>query len=108
MAGTLRRLVLQPGTSGQLLRSCNGPTQQQLRFAGDLPVKPNKYVEDWATFRENVEYTYRWDRKTWTRLGLWLFGFPYAVYCISVSEFNKSDKKYGREPRDFMGSVKKH
>ena len=106
MASSLRRLLL-PSSAQQLLRP-QPSSHQQLRFAGDLPVKPNKYVEDWAHYRENVEYSYRWDRQTWTRLGLWLFAFPYGVYCITVSEFNKTDRAYGREPRDFMGDVKQH
>ena len=100
MAALLRR------SAHHLLRPAQ-PNQQQLRFAGDLPVKPSKYVEDWALYRENVEYYFKWDRKTWTRLGFALVAFPYGVYSITCAEFDKTDRKYGREPRDFMGDVKK-
>lgn len=34
---------------------------QQQRQAGNLPVKANKYVEDWGTKREHIEETYKWD-----------------------------------------------
>ena len=106
MTGILRGHVHQLIGAGRP-RSVELLCQQQKRFAGDLPVKSNKYIEDWATFRENVEYTYKWDAKTWRRLGLWLFAFPFGIYQITCAEFDKVDSKYGREPRDFMGDVKK-
>jgi hypothetical protein len=78
---------------------------QQKRFVGDLPVKPNKYVEDWVTYREHVEETFRWDAKTWRNIAIFGFGVPFAVYQTCVAEFNKSDEKYGRPKRDMWGSV---
>ena len=49
-AGQAARRLMSMQNSGSLL---------QKRFAGDLPAKTNKYVEDWGAFRENVEFTYR-------------------------------------------------
>lgn len=31
-------------------------------LAGNLPVKPNKYVEDWGVRREHIENEFRWAR----------------------------------------------
>ena len=49
-AGQAAQRLMSMQNSGGLL---------QKRFAGDLPAKTNKYVEDWGAFRENVEFTYR-------------------------------------------------
>lgn len=34
---------------------------QQQRLVGNLPVKPNKYIEAWGTKREHIEETFKWD-----------------------------------------------
>eukprot|EP00891_Asterochloris_glomerata_P008062 jgi/Astpho2/8062/Aster-x0794 len=70
-AGQAARRLMSMQNSGSLL---------QKRFAGDLPAKTNKYVEDWGAFRENVEFTYR--------------------------EFDHADAKYDRPQRDMMGDSK--
>ena len=41
---------------------CEPAGYQQQRMAGNLPVKPNKYVEAWSTNREHIELTYKWDK----------------------------------------------
>ena len=45
-------------------------------------MKPNKFVEDWATQREHVENEFKWDGKTLANIGLWAFAFPYFVYTV--------------------------
>jgi hypothetical protein len=75
---------------------------QQQRFAGDLPYKPNKYIESWGHAREHVELNYKFDKSNLSNIGKWVIAFPILVYMLTKSEYNKSDKKYGREPRDFM------
>ena len=53
---------------------------QQRRFAGDLPVKPNKYLEQWATRREHVENDFKWNGRTLSTLAIFGFGVPYVIY----------------------------
>ena len=59
----------------------------QKRHIGNLPVKPNPYVEDWATHRENVEMTFKFDGKTIAILGVAAVTVPYAIYQMCCSEF---------------------
>ena len=44
---------------GQTAKQQAGNVSVQKRSVGNLPVKPNSYVEDWAFKRENVELTFR-------------------------------------------------
>ena len=76
---------------------------QQRRALGDLPYKPNKFLEDWGTAREHIELTYRWDGKTLRNVAMWMVAFPYIVYNITCFEFQKSDNKFGRTTRHFWG-----
>lgn len=56
---------------------------QQRRFAGNLPVKQNKYVEDWATRRELIEQEFKWDAKTVSTVLAFGLVVPYGVYSIT-------------------------
>eukprot|EP00887_Chlorella_sp_A99_P004043 scaffold11.g4043.t1 len=97
---SLRRAA--QGLAGRLARS--GSQLQQRRFAGDLPVKQNKYVESWGTMREHVENDFRWDGRTLATLALFGGGVPYLIYQGCVREFNTVDEKAGRPKRDMWGS----
>ena len=55
MSGLYRHV----GKAHQLIGRHGPASHQQKRFIGDLPVKPNKYIEAWGTYRENVEYTFK-------------------------------------------------
>lgn len=61
----------------------NAFQQQQRRFAGNLPVKPNKFVEEWATRRELIEQEFKWDAKTMTQVVTFGFLVPYAIYTVT-------------------------
>ena len=99
MAGTLRTLAQ---TARQAIRSSAPSSLQQQRHAGNLPVKPNKYIEDWHTAREHIELTYKWDGETLRKVFVWVGLVPFVVYKISTFEFKKNDRKYGRKEREFM------
>lgn len=78
MAGAMRQICR--ATNAQM----RGVAQhQQRRMAGNLPVKPNKFVEEWATRREHLESEFRWDGKTLTRIAVFAFAVPYAIYNIT-------------------------
>lgn len=74
VARTLGRAV------GAPLRSA--AAREQRRFAGDMPAKPNKFVEDWATRREHLEQEFRWSGKNLTRIAVFGFAIPIAVYKL--------------------------
>lgn len=77
---------------------------QQQRAAGNLPVKPNKFVEEWGVRREHIENEFRWDAKTLTNIALWAGLFPYAIYRGCIAEFNKVDTEAKRPEREMWGS----
>lgn len=56
---------------------------QQRRFAGDLPVKPNKFVEEAGYRRENIEREFKWDGTTLTRIAVFGFIVPYGIYTLA-------------------------
>jgi hypothetical protein len=62
------------------LQSASQHTQK--RFAGDLPVKPNKYVEDMAYRREHIENEFTWSAKNLTNIAVFAFLVPYMVYTV--------------------------
>ena len=78
---------------------------QQQRLAGDLPVKPNKYIEDWGTYRENVEYTFKWNLASISKIALFAVAVPVTIYTVTVKEFDTTDAAYNRPKRDFLGDA---
>ena len=55
---------------------------QQRRAAGDLPVKPNKYIEDHGYHMENVERDFRWSGRTLTNIAIFAVLVPYAIFRV--------------------------
>lgn len=100
MSGSLRSAARQAHQA--LLRTGAGRSLQQQRFAGNLPVKGNKHVEDWNTRREHIENEFKWDGKTFTRLGLFVVVAPVLIYSMTTSEFHHADAKFGRKEKQFM------
>jgi hypothetical protein len=75
----------------------------QKRHIGNLPVKPNPYVEDWATHRENVELTFKFDGKTIAILGAAAVTVPYVIYQMCCSEFQSMQAMDGRAQKKYWG-----
>lgn len=86
----------------------NTSSYQQQRLIGDLPVKPNKYIEDWGTYRENVEYTFKWNSASLFKIALFGMAVPVTIYTFAVKEFDKTDEAYNRPKRDFLGNAAKN
>ena len=78
---------------------------QQKRLIGDLPVKPNKYIEDWGTYRENVEYTFKWNAASFGKIALFGTAVPSLIYVVAIKEFDNTDAAYNRPKRDFLGTA---
>lgn len=101
MSGSLRKIGLQVATT---LRNSRLPAdvQYQRRYAGDLPVKFNKHIETWGTYREHVEDTFKFDANTLATISIWVVAVPVLIYTTMIGEYNKADDKAGRKRRDFM------
>ena len=82
----------------------NGLQKQQKRYEGDLPVKSNEFIEQLGYRRENIEREFVWDRKTLTKVFVFVGLVPYTIYHLAVKELHLSDEIAGRPPRKFMGS----
>lgn len=93
-AVTARRLTGQGASSSSSSSSIINHFQR--RFAGDLPVKSNPYVERWGTSREHIEDTFFFDRKNFARAAAWVIGFPLAVYFGIVRDFENADERAGK------------
>jgi len=46
-------------------------------------VKANKYVEDLATRRENIEREFKWDGRTLTNIAVFAGLVPYLIYTYA-------------------------
>lgn len=55
-------------------------------MAGGMGVTKNKFIEDWATRRENAEQYFKYTRLNWARLAVFGFALPMAVYHLISSE----------------------
>ena len=71
----------------QAARSLGGRLQsaqhQQRRLAGDLPVKPNRFVEANGYQREHVEKEFRFNGRTLTNIFLFAGVAPFIVYKLT-------------------------
>jgi hypothetical protein len=99
MSGSLRQAARRLGNT--LLRS----QHQQRRFAGDLPAKPNQFVEALGERRENIEREFKWDARTLTNIAVFAGLVPYLIYRVTVKEFDNADAAAGRPKREMWGST---
>ncbi|KAI8107431.1 hypothetical protein PSENEW3n2_00003906 [Picochlorum sp. SENEW3] len=82
--------------------SCGTLTQK--RNVGNLPVKSNKYIEEFGARRETIEKEFEWDGPTLRRIAVWGLLVPYGVYQMMLFEFDKTDAFGGKPKRDMWGS----
>jgi hypothetical protein len=78
----------------------------QKRNVGNLPVKSNKYIEDFGARRETIEKEFQWDGPTLRRIAVWGLLVPYGVYQMMLFEFDRTDAFGGKPKRDMWGSPK--
>lgn len=45
-----------------------------------MKVKPNPYLEEWASYRENLEKYYRYTPRRIAIIGIFGFGVPALIY----------------------------
>lgn len=75
---TIRKLAQH--VSSAFLKGNDGCQLVHKRFAGGLPVKPNKYIEDMAYRRENIEKEFRWTGRSLTNFVIFAGIVPYFIY----------------------------
>lgn len=56
-------------------------------MGGGMEAKKNKYIEDWGTARENLEFNFRWTRRNLLLVGIFGIAVPVLVYKGVVKEF---------------------
>lgn len=56
-------------------------------MAGGMEVNKNKFLEEWVTGRENLEYNFRWTRRNLAIVGIFGIAVPVLLYKGIVREF---------------------
>ncbi|KAJ4841132.1 hypothetical protein Tsubulata_007651 [Turnera subulata] len=56
-------------------------------MAGGMEANKNRFIEDWSSARENLEYNFRWTRRNLALVGLFGIAIPIFVYKGIVKEF---------------------
>ncbi|MGI4406703.1 hypothetical protein ACR2V0_28965, partial [Klebsiella pneumoniae] len=72
------------------------------KMGGGMEVNKNKFIEEWGTVRENLEYNFRWTRRNFAIIGLFGIAVPIFIYKGIVREFHMQDEDAGRPYRKFM------
>jgi hypothetical protein len=49
-------------------------------------TRKNIHIENWAAFRENCEYSFKFSRANWARLFVFGIGFPVLAYVAIATE----------------------
>ena len=89
-----------------MLAEVASTSKTQTRSVGNLPVKSNKYIEDFGARRETIEKEFRWDGPTSRRLLVWGLLVPIGIYKMTCYEFDQTDEFGGKPKRDLWGSPK--
>lgn len=56
-------------------------------MGGGMEAHKNKFIEDWSTARENLEYNFRWTRRNLALVGIFGIAVPILIYKGIVREF---------------------
>jgi hypothetical protein len=56
-------------------------------MGGGMEVHKNRWIEEWNAGRENLEFNFRWSRRSLAVVGLFGLAVPILVYKGIVREF---------------------
>lgn len=59
----------------------------QGKMVGGMGVRKNVHIENWASFRENCEYAFKFSRANWARIAVFGVAVPICAYKLIVYEF---------------------
>ncbi|GJN17769.1 hypothetical protein PR202_gb04867 [Eleusine coracana subsp. coracana] len=69
-------------------------------MGGGMEVHKNRWIEEWNAGRENLEFNFRWTRRSLAVVGLFGLAVPILVYKGIVREFVRSlPATYPNPPR---------
>ena len=71
-------------------------------MAGGMDVHTNKHVEAWGHMRENLEKTFRFNRKTLPLALVFGVATPLALYALTVAEFVRRTTRAFSPPSSFI------
>ncbi|CAL4947586.1 hypothetical protein GQ55_5G170500 [Panicum hallii var. hallii] len=71
-------------------------------MGGGMEVHKNRWIEEWNAGRENLEFNFRWTRRSLAVVGLFGLAVPILVYKGIVREFHMQDEDAGRPLRKFL------
>uniref|UniRef100_A0A0E0C7G4 NADH dehydrogenase [ubiquinone] 1 beta subcomplex subunit 4 n=1 Tax=Oryza meridionalis TaxID=40149 RepID=A0A0E0C7G4_9ORYZ len=75
---------------------------EEEKMGGGMEVHKNRWIEEWNAGRENLEFNFRWTRRSLAVVGLFGLAVPILVYKGIVREFHMQDEDAGRPPRKFL------
>ncbi|TQD72984.1 hypothetical protein C1H46_041481 [Malus baccata] len=56
-------------------------------MGGGMEANKNKFIEEWGSVRENLEYNFRWTRRNFALVGIFGIALPILVYKGIVRDF---------------------
>jgi len=78
------------------------PSEGKEKMGGGMEVHKNRWIEEWNAGRENLEFNFRWTRRSLAVVGLFGLAVPILVYKGIVREFHMQDEDAGRPLRKFL------
>ncbi|CAO1945883.1 unnamed protein product, partial [Urochloa humidicola] len=76
--------------------------EEKEKMGGGMEVHKNRWIEEWNAGRENLEFNFRWARRSLAVVGLFGIAVPILVYKGIVREFHMQDEDAGRPLRKFL------
>uniref|UniRef100_I1NRF7 Uncharacterized protein n=1 Tax=Oryza glaberrima TaxID=4538 RepID=I1NRF7_ORYGL len=61
--------------------------REEEKMGGGMEVHKNRWIEEWNAGRENLEFNFRWTRRSLAVVGLFGLAVPILVYKGIVREF---------------------
>lgn len=77
-------------------------TSEEKKMGGGMEANKNKFIEEWGSVRENLEYNFRWTRRNFALVGIFGIALPILVYKGIVRDFHMQDEDAGRPYRKFI------
>jgi len=76
---------------------------ERAKMVHSMEVKKNKFIEQWAAYRENSEYLYKWTPRRVIGIGLLVGVIPYYLYRYIVYSVENQYPNYGAAEYGLLG-----
>ncbi|CAO2182977.1 unnamed protein product, partial [Urochloa humidicola] len=91
-----------PPQQRALHQSPTSRAREKEKMGGGMEMHKNRWIEEWNAGRENLEFNFRWSRRSLAVVGLFGLAVPILVYKGIVREFHMQDEDAGRPLRKFL------